>query len=34
MDFEPLHADFLRITADTVFCTVTTVDPTAGRVLG
>jgi hypothetical protein len=27
MDFEPLHADFLRITADTVYCTVTTVDP-------
>jgi hypothetical protein len=27
MDFEPLGADFLRMTADIVYCTVTTVDP-------
>lgn len=27
MDFEPLRADFLRITADIAYCTVTTVDP-------
>ena len=27
MDFEPLCADFLRITASIVYCTVTTVDP-------
>lgn len=26
MDFEPLHEDFLRFTADIVYCTVTTVD--------
>ena len=26
MDFEPLRADFLRITAGIVYCTVTTVD--------
>ena len=27
MDFEPLRADFLRITAEIAYCTVTTVDP-------
>jgi general stress protein 26 len=27
MDFEPLRADFLRITADIAYCTATTVDP-------
>ena len=27
MDFEPLRADFLRITTEIVYCTVTTVDP-------
>jgi general stress protein 26 len=27
MDFEPLRADFLRLTTEIVYCTVTTVDP-------
>jgi general stress protein 26 len=27
MDFEPLRGDFLRLTAEIVYCTVTTVDP-------
>jgi general stress protein 26 len=30
MDFEPLGPDFVRFTADIVYCTVTTVDP-SGR---
>jgi general stress protein 26 len=27
MDFEPLRVDFLRITTEILYCTVTTVDP-------
>jgi hypothetical protein len=27
MEFDPLREDFLRITTDIVYCTVTTVDP-------
>ena len=34
MDFGPLRADFLRITTDIIYCTVTTVDPEADRGRG
>ena len=34
MDFEPLRADFLRITTDIIYCTVTTVTRRADRGRG